>query len=101
MLQAGFCVAAASAWSRESASQHSHDADETCGMVPALAPVPRHASHGASDTICMPTVTPSMASVKSTVTSPSTSLPRRGPRMVLLDRVLAVAPLKRPPRMAG
>ena len=54
---------------------------QTRGTVPARAPVPRHASQAVSDTICIPTVTPSMACTKSTVTSPSTSLPRRGPRV--------------------
>ena len=34
---------------------------QTRGMVPVLAPVPWQASHAASDTICMPTVTPSIA----------------------------------------
>ena len=34
---------------------------QTRGIVPALAPVPRQASHAVSETICIPTVTPSIA----------------------------------------
>ena len=74
---------------------------QTFGTVPALAPVPWHGAQAASDTICMPTVTPSIAWTKSTVTSPSTSLPRRGPRLAEV-RVVAVrvppAPLNSPPK---
>ena len=74
---------------------------QTRGTVPALAPVPRQASQAASDTICMPTVTPAMLSVKSTVTSPSTSLPRLGPRLVekrcVRVPVVPPAPPKSPP----
>src|SRR5215212_4998251 len=74
---------------------------QTRGIVPARAPVPRHASHAVSETICIATVTPSMACTKSTVTSPSTSLPRRGPRVVV-NRVVWVVgpPLNRPPKIS-
>jgi hypothetical protein len=68
---------------------------QTRGTVPALAPVPRQAAQAESDTICMPTVTPSIESLKSIVTSPSTSLPRRGPRVVVVRVRLAL--LNRPP----
>ena len=47
----------------------------------------------------MPTVTPAMASLKSTVTSPSTSLPRRGPREVENRVEVRLAPeLNSPPK---
>ena len=53
----------------------------TLGSVPALAPVPRQDGQGLSDGKRMLTVAPSTACSKEIVTSPSTSAPRRGPRV--------------------
>ena len=50
----------------------------TLGTVPALAPVPLQALHGPSPASCSDTVAPSIASLKLSDASVSTSAPRRG-----------------------
>src|SRR5215472_12097281 len=51
---------------------------QTLGTDPDFAPVPRQVGHAASPVSRSPTVVPSMASVKDSVASVSTSAPRRG-----------------------
>src|SRR5215469_12356938 len=65
---------------------------QTLGTVPAFAPVPRHTLHGPSSVSRRPTVEPSMASLKLSDVSVSTSAPRRG-----LVCVVVVLPPKTPP----
>src|SRR5579864_5023460 len=50
----------------------------TLGTVPALAPVPLHSLHGPSPARCSDTVAPSIASLKLSDASVSTSAPRLG-----------------------
>src|SRR5580693_10601181 len=66
---------------------------QTFGMVPALAPVPWQMGHGPSPVSRSATVVPSIASLKLSVVSVSTSAPRRG----LFCAVVRLPPPNTPP----
>src|SRR6516164_8943767 len=66
----------------------------TLGTVPALAPVPLQTWHGPSPARCSDTVEPSIASVKLSDASVSTSAPRRG--LGWLDRRPNTPPSRSP-----